>query len=732
MSAAGLATDVQGLDPCQVGEISAAWRVGLGALMLLGWQRDEPASEGVVSLQRAGDGQGRFNRLAWQPGTGGTEAFRFLAGVRLPPRAAVQGGDTLLLTAQRDRVGVLARLPSRFLDPGTFGAELAHAAPGAAASLAARFLTSVFGPPSIATDPAIRAMVTSFLDRSAEPDGCIEIAGAIRDRCVFLQGWGHPLEAGCDVLLAGTTIQRFPARTTYFARSDLAPPAMGQALVLPAEAAQADATETVFILGRDRIRRRPILAGHRALSEQDMVGHLRDVLPTLRCEASTRAALAAALQPRYEGRFTLHDAGHPVRLGADLAMAAPGAGTYLTGWLYDPAGVVASVHLSGTCGGAARLDATWTPIPRDDVTDAFRGDPALPPCEPGRHDHGFAVHAATLGGTPGENFYLAVSFRDGGCGFVPLTLGSAVDQASRDRLLASVDLHKSSGLAVIERHLAPFLARAVQDAPVPASAPLTPVPSTWSSAIVVPLSRAELPRALLSQFLRDPLARHEGLLLTCGDNWTELDTAALSKLARFYGVPAVIMRVGGTATPLTALDAAAKHTHADRFLLLGSGTVGRSHGWRSALDDAWREQGGTGCVSPTVLYEDDSIRFAGFEGLDVLDSEPYLWIRRRLAGLPAAFAGTAAAPTAGPSVACTLIPRAVLAAVKGRPSLGVTPSDHEIELLLRVRAAGASCLWSPTIQVHATEDPHGEPAMQERVGRLVSRWCLRAGLAKEK
>ncbi len=357
MSVAELIVQERSSDSSHVGEIFAAWRVAPGALMLLGWQHGCPAPEGTVALQRTSEQRSRFTRVAWPVGAGRIECYRFLAAVQLPSRSEIQDGDTLILTGRRGPAdSVLARLPPFFLEPAAFGAELARAAPGNAAPLVARFLMSVFTPPATAANPAIREAVSSFLDRAAKPDGCVEIVGAIGDRCLYVQGWGRAADAGCAVILAGRTLELHAARTASFARSDIAAAATGQALVLPAVAAQAGAFDALFLLDRDGIRRRPVLETHRALSEQETVGHLRDVLATLRCDQETRAVIAAALRSRYLGRYTLDEAGHPVRLGIDLAMAAPGAGTYLTGWLYDPAHAVESVHLCGTRGTSVRLD----------------------------------------------------------------------------------------------------------------------------------------------------------------------------------------------------------------------------------------------------------------------------------------------------------------------------------------------------------------------------------------
>ncbi len=735
MSVAELLVQDRSSDPSHVGEIFAAWRVAPGALMLLGWQRDRPAPEGTAALQRASEQRNRFTRIAWPAGAGRTESYRFLAAVQLPSRVEAQDGDTLILTGRRgDADSVLARLPPFFLEPAAFGAELARAAPGEAAARVARFLMGVFTPPTTAANPAVREAVSSFLDRAAKPDGCVEIIGAIVDRCLYMQGWGRAADAGCAVILAGSTLQLHAARTASFARSDIAAAASGQALVLPAAAAQAGALDTVFLLDRDGIRRRPVLETHRSLSEQETVGHLRDVQPTLRCDQDTRAVIAAALRSRYLGRYTLDDAGHPVRLGIDLAMAAPGAGSYLTGWLYDPARAVASVHLCGTRGTSARLDESWTRIPREDVTDALRSDPTLPPGELGWHSHGFTVQAP-LGTGPdgGELFYLDVGFRDGGCGFVPLALAPADGAAAQAKLLASVDLHKPSGSEAVERQLAPFLSRLAERAPSSARAKApVPAPADWSDVIVVPLPAGEPPRALLSQFLGDPLARHEGILFACGEDWTNAGIAALERLARFYGLSCTTARVGGNATPGVALAVAAEISAAERFLLLSKDTVGRTKGWRGALGAIAREHGGVACVSPTVLYEDDSIRFAGFDGVEPLDMEPYVQLHRRQAGLPSNFAAPGPArETAGVSATCCLIPRQVLAMLGSDAAMTATPWAQEIDLLLRLRRAGASCLWAPAVQVCASEDAGSGTDMQERVGRLVAGWCLRARLAAE-
>ena len=726
MSAAGLAPRDHARDDTQVGETVAAWRVAPNSLMLLSWQRESPALEGTVALQPAGGQPGRFTRLAWPAASASARGYNFLAAVQLP-KAEMQAGDTLLMTGRRaGHDGVLARLPPFFLDSAGFAAELARVAADAAPAVAC-FLLEIFTPATMVANPGIRAMVAAFLEHASVLDGCVEILGVVREHYALLQGWGLPLQGGCEVILAGIAFRRYRAREACFARPDIFEPSLGHALVLPAEAAEAGVVECVFLLTRDGIRRRPVLPERRKLSETDTSAHGRDMLPQIRCDAETRAILVAALRPRYDGRLTLHERGHPVRLNVDLAVSADMAGSYLTGWLYDPAGLVESVRFRSTLGVSRRLDDCWTRIPRQDVTDGFSADPNLPACEPGRHSHGFAVQVPQGSSSIADQPYLEVALHDGWCGFVPLNPAPMNSMSGAARLLASVDLHKPSGSAVIERQLAPFFSRIA--APPPALDGVRQAWPQWSSLIVVPLSAIKPPHALLSQLLRDPLDGDEGILFVCGESWTDAGLAVLERLARFYGAAAMAVRVAGPATVWAALTIATEQSDAEHILLLGPGTVSRSLGWRRALLTASREQGGTACVSPTVLYEDNSIRFAGCDGVEPLAAAPYVRLRRHLAGLPASFAppGPAAA-TAGVSASCCLIPRTVLTTLLGQVATAATSAwEPELDLLLQLKRANAACWWVPDVQVYAPDDLSAAE-LPDRTTRLVGRWCVRAQL----
>jgi O-antigen biosynthesis protein len=727
--------DTLQLGTSQLGEITAAWQIMPETLMVFGWRHEPSAAEGTVAHQRQGAQRGRFRSVSWSSASAEAGAYHFISALQLPTGEPVRSGETLLLTGQGEPAGILARLPGRFLDAAAFGVELARLSGGSAVAIT-RFLTKMFPPAATRGNADIRSMLHAFLERASTPDGCVELAGAVEDHCAILQGWGAPPGPDCEVVLIGAAIERCLPKMAQFPRSDMRGTATGQVIVLPATATRDVAQiEAVVLLDRRGLRWRPMIKERRLLSTQDTVNHLRGVLPNFQCDAGTRAALQASLRPRFDGRFTLYDGGQPVRVAVDLAAGATGAGTYLTGWLYDPASVVAEVQLRGTHGGNVRLDGNWTRIVREDVTEAFLKDAALPRIEAGKHRHGFAIHVSTIGAAAdGEAFYLDVSFRDGRCGFVPLTINAAGDAAIRARLLASVDLHKPSGMQIIEGHVAPFFARLTADGIKSEPMVVSPVPSTWSTAIVVPLADAMPPRALLSQFLRDPLGRGEGLVFVFGDNWTDAGAESLRTLAAFYGVPPALLRIEGTVTAAAALAAVASvAVVAKHLLLLDPGTVGRSRGWRPALHAALEASGGMACVSPTVVYEDESIRFGGTDAIERLDVTPYVHIRRRLAGMPVSLiAAVEPEPSITASLACCLMPRDAIRLIGPAIGLAATPSMQEADLFLRLLRNGVRSIWTPAAQVYAADRPSTDVSVNAaRVGRMVDGWCLRARLAAE-
>jgi hypothetical protein len=702
--------------PDPVGEVAAVWSAGPGALLVLGWQTDPPPAEGVAQLERRRTDCGPFRSSAWRRADG-THAFA--AAVRLPAMVETRPGQRLALRAPSGPA-LIAVLPDAFAESADLAAI---AAPLFGEHLAAlvRFVLAAFPPDAMASFPALAGLLAALLPRAAEDDGSIELAGAIPGHCTFLQGWGSAADGATEAILIGAdgAVRRAPSQAATFRRDDIARPASGLVTVLPPDCAAAlPALDAVFLVSPAGVVRRPLHA-RRVLDASDSAGHLRDMLGVLAAPPALAEALRAALRPRYAGVDTLAADLPSVRAMIDVALSHPSGGLYLSGWLFDPAAQVAAVTLADGAGLAARLDRAWTRVPRADVTAAFAADPAFPPAP--HDDHGFVAHVP--GAAAEGSLHLIIERADGARGFVPVAARPLLAPGGRQAAVGSVDLHKPSGLAIVEGQLAPFVraAFAPPRARLPAAvAPRNepPAEADVSLAIVVPLTGPPvLPRALLSQFLRDPLAPRETLLLLAGPEWDRTARDRLEAQARALGLAAaVIAASSGVDEPADVLRRATGHADAAQVLLLAPAAIGRAPGWRRALLAASRLALRPAAVCPTLLYEDLSVRHAGPARVLPLRTAPYLRIAQDLAGLPAGFANAEAGGDGLPvpivlgTLHCCLLPRAALPALAPPGPTALSPRGRELGFFLRLRDAGIPCLWAPSVQVFAPETtdlPHG-------------------------
>jgi hypothetical protein len=752
--------------------------------LIVGRARQNVPASGHAQLEKNRADSGPFRAYSWPvPDAAGSCAF--VAAVRLPLSTYLLPGQILCLASgpptereafgaglaepprdpSRDLGRLELRLPPTMAGPegfiATAVAQLAGAGGAARAGLAL-FLLATFPPSAMRRVPVIGAMLAALLTQLAVEDGCIELLGAVPGACGFLQGWGGPIDAAgqspdgsVEAVLVGERVVRCQVRIATFTRPDILPPSGGMVLVVNHSAGQGpDAAilaafpglEHVYLLTQTGVLRRSVVE-MRLLNPADSSGHIRDMLPSLSCPARAADCLRLALRPRYAGRETLSTQKLPVRAAIDHALLLPPdgeqpGGVYVCGWLFDPLGCVAEVTLRGlvlsaaedgglteaAVGAAVRLDTNWTRVERDDVSRVLTSE-GFPPAN---HElHGFAAYAP--GDFPADGpLYLDLAFADATCAFLPVPTQPATAVAARARVLTGTDLHKPSGLSVIERQLGPLCLALMRRRPhrgkLLQQAELDPATNGKTGVVVViPLVGAAVPpRAVLSQFLHDPLAPDETLLLVCGAAWADGALASLRRLLSFMGLHARVLHAAVT-DAASALDVAAASMPARHYLLLDPATAGAAPGWRGALLRAVGSAQKPAVACPTLLYEDLSIRFAGAAAPQILPTAPYFAVSRKLAGMPAGFAATTPGPmeaTIG-TLTCCLIPAAVLPSVTGAATHLNDRFGQETAFFLRLQAAGVACLWVPQAVVYAPDvtDP-AEPL--PRVPRLVDGWCLRA------
>ena len=687
----------------------AMWRAQPGALMLLGRAPGILPKAGSVRKAALPAAPGVFRAEFWPLSESG---YAFLVAIRLPQAADRTDEAELVLRGARGADRDLHLALIGISDASEFGREVAALA-GAHAAHLTRFMLDVMRSDSGGDMRQPGALLTAFLTHAARTDGCVELIMHVPRRCVLLQGWGVRLSEPVELLLPGSSGLRYPASAGDFARADLASPATGSVLVLAPEVVDAiSGLEKVFLLTSDDLLCRRVV-DPRVLDADSSIGQIRHLLPRLKCP-SLRALLHTSLQPLFAGHDTLNNAGRPVRAALDIAVAAAGSGAYVSGWVFDPARHTAELHLCAE-GYTARLDDCWVRIPRQDVSAAFTADPAFPPTL--GHDWGFAVSMSSAP-PPDRPAYLRFTFANGDLAFVPIRFATPEAPSVRKALLTSVDLHISSGLSVVERHLAPFIA----GLPAPharVSRILLRGPLERARALVVPLQTPCLPRSFVSSFLLDPAMANEQVIFVCGPDWGHAQLEQLISLARFYALPASVVGVDHTPLPADAVHEAAAVSQAESFLLASRGIVCSTPGWRDVLH---RAAGANPAACPTVLFEDHSVRFAGLKQVMFLDRAPFASIHAPLAGACADLAGEGESVQAeSGTFACCLIQRAALPAL-AQATRFTTEAGQEAAFFLALREAGLCGSWVPSVRVLAPE----EDALQvSAAAPLIDGWMLR-------
>lgn len=674
------------------GALLAATRLGPTAALLLGSHSARlPRQSAIVSA----DGrQGRQRLIAW-PGPRTGWAFSLAIVLFESGEPAAGAGLSFRLDGGEKRP--FLAWPARFLGSEAFAASLADRAAGHPGEVA-RFLAEFAA--ASAASPA-RAVLEAFLAAAAEEDGVVEIIGQVRD-AILLQGWGAAVEAETTAILVGNRVASAPVTTATFARPDIAAPRTGVVhLIFPGSEHASFTAPALHLAAGRRLLRRPVLAEARRLGESETALHLRDMLPRLQGSAEVLTAVRSAARPVFAGRETLSTLGRPVAAAIDVAVALPGRGVFLSGWLLDPAGEVSSIALGEGGRTAVPIDRSWVRVARPDVSVAFRSDPRFAALDGDRH--GFAAFVPTAGAANGERLHLALDLTDGQVGFLPVVPAPGRARATLRRAAAAVDLHKPTGLAVVERALAPLIA-AAQDHLAPPAAMMRVAPKPAPTALLLALPRAEAPAsALLAGFLADPPAEDEALVIVLGPEWQGAPLVAMEAALDFYRLEAGILIAEEEPEATEAWEIAARAVRAERFLCLGAPSLFGPPGWRRAL--ARRVAGGDAAVvAPLLLYEDGSVRSFGLDSIAPLTASPYLRISRPYAGLPAGLiTGQAPRSCLATALCGAMVAARARAVAGGFAAAGLTAAGQELAFFLRLAAAGGTCTVDPALVVTAPE-----------------------------
>ena len=189
------------------------------------------------------------------------------------------------------------------------------------------------------------------------------------------------------------------------------------------------------------------------------------------------------------------------------------------------------------------------------------------------------------------------------------------------------------------------------------------------------------------------------IIIASGAGAHERLSPSLRRFAEFYNLSIKLVPCPQAHDIYQAMDAGVRHASSDMLLLLSPSVLPTSTGWLSDLEWAYKTCGKSGMVSPTLLYEDFSIRFAGIQQISAQSAVSQYagysrdWLKgREIATVQAA------------STDCALIPRAAFLDAGGFSDDFVGTDYKGVDFCLKLRAAGHVCLWLPTVQLIALDE----------------------------
>jgi hypothetical protein len=564
----------------------------------------------------------------------------------------------------------------------------------------------------------------SALSAAGPNDGWIEVIGSIDTGQVFLQGWASDLS--CDtvhVLAAHEGLIPGEFTSASVPRSDLGEQGKGFVGLLDTGKSTVDPSKLkkLFFRGKDGWRTLDVYDRRVLLSSTDVPAHVRDGLTHASANAETMLTLRRAGE-RFDGRDTVSDLKVPVRIGMDMVVEVPGGGVLVAGWMLDPEGHVDSLTLRAGTNGQ-RIDDIWTRLPRPDVSMAFQHNGLFAGrLDPARTDYGFLAFVPDPPSTAETSVYFELAIGDA-FAFYPLTPLRGMSRRSLERLISPLDPRTVAASAAIERHIGPMMQAMVPPAPGVAEIRDFDFNDTEGGKALVIGAGVDVEEVsvTLSLLALDAETKEMPIIVSAPAEAFDNIAPEAERISRFYGIKIRVISATGVQDACDAFEAAVQATKAETLIFLAAGVLPRQAGWISLLERAYRNRSGKALVSPTILYEDNSIRFAG----TWLDNGAQKLVDRYIGYPRDVVRGSQPTEVIAGSLACCIVSRESIESAGGFTRSYLNASEKGRDLCLKMRLGGTPAVWLPDVEmISADSDVSASALPLHRLTQKIDRWCF--------
>jgi hypothetical protein len=285
--------------------------------------------------------------------------------------------------------------------------------------------------------------------------------------------------------------------------------------------------------------------------------------------------------------------------------------------------------------------------------------------------------------------------RDTRRAFMPLSPLRTSARLAAVRQMRAIDPSDWALPEIIDRQIVPLLCTSERVSPT-VEAIVDPGPFEAAAGPPIVISVGENDEdgiaPLLGLLAIDPETKHAPIVLVVPSERFHQQVARMRRLAAFYGLSLRLVSAGEAGDAYDLLEAGARALSSDTVVLLSGSLVPNKAGWYRKLVDTQAALKNS-IVSPTLAYEDYSVRWAG------------TWPAPRYEGYPiSAVTGFELTPVIAASLECCVMPREALLKAGGFAGGYLGAREKGLDLGLRLSRGGVASYWLPSVQMLGSDE----------------------------